>query len=627
MQDVKSRLPEIYPLLIEQLTDVALFTLDLNGSILSWNPGVDKLFGYTESEWVGQSGELVFTPEDRAKGAFRAEIESALKTGQAADARWQLKKDGRRVFVDGILVAVRDAAGAILCFAKLARDVTSAQLVEQSLRAIEERFRLARQGASLGIWDWDIVADRIDASETYFQLLGRGSQCEPLSFEQWLTLVHPWDRDAMVVTTREALQTGNFDGEFRLIWPDGSIHWLHGKGIVQYAGKVPVRMVRVLRDVTAQKADQQALRESEARNSAILRASLDAILLMDHHGMLREFNPSAEEMFGQTREEVIGKSLADVIIPPRLRQQHYHGLNHYLSSGESTVIGRLIEIEGLRSDGTEFPVELAITRVPVEGNPLFAGFVRDITERRRMTLDLQRSNRELGEFAHVVAHDLQSPLRNIRSHAELFARQYRGTLDENGIRFLSVIQNSAAVMQELIDGLLRYSELGEAEVTSETTDMAHVVTTVLTSMKSIVDEAAAEVSFSQLPMVECNAVQLQQLFQNLIVNAIKYRNQHPPRIHIRCRRSSDSWTISVSDNGEGIRAEDQETVFLPLKRLHGKEIPGTGLGLSLCRTVVKRFGGRIWVESELGKGSTFYFTIPFSLPKQQIIPSDIRYER
>ncbi len=489
---------------------------------------------------------------------------------------------------------------------------SSRQASQRNLQVIEERFRLAREGAALGIWDWDVVEDSIDASESYYRMMGMAVQTEPVSYEKWISLIHPWDRERIALSTREALSTGDFDYQFRVTWPDDSTHWVHAKGTVQYVRERPVRMIRVLQDVTAQKLSEQALRESEARNNAILRASLDAVILMDHEGILQEFNPAAEEMFGQSREDVIGKRLVDVIVPPRLRQQHCEGLNRYLLTGEAVVIGRHIETEGMRSDGSEFPVELAITRVPVEGAPLFAGYVRDISERRRTIQALQRSNQELAEFAHVVAHDLRTPLRNIGTYAQLLVKEHGASLDEKGNEFLSLICQSAGATQTLIDGLLRYAGMGEVEVSRERTDMMAVVDTVLTLMKSSLEAAGAEVIFSDLPIVESDTLQLQQVFQNLIGNAIKYRGQDAPRISIRSRRSSDCWIVSVRDNGEGIRSEDQERVFLPLRRLHGKEIAGTGLGLSICRAVMKRLRGRIWVESELGRGSTFYFTVPHS---------------
>jgi light-regulated signal transduction histidine kinase (bacteriophytochrome) len=281
------------------------------------------------------------------------------------------------------------------------------------------------------------------------------------------------------------------------------------------------------------------------------------------------------------------------------------------------IIGRHIETEGLRSDGTEFPVELAVTRVPIGGAPLFAGYVRDISERRRTILALQRSNQELAEFAHVVAHDLRTPLRNIGTYAQILIKRHQASLDEKGNEFLSVIRQSVAATQALIDGLLRYAELGEVELTRESTDMTAVVNTVLNLMKSSLEAADAKVIFSDLPIVESDSLQLQQVFQNLIGNAIKYRREDPPRISIRSRRSSDCWIVSVRDNGEGIRPEDQERIFLPLKRLHGNEIAGTGLGLAICRAVMKRLGGRIWVESEPGKGSIFYFTVPHTSLRQR----------
>jgi len=347
--NLKSRLPEFYTLLIQQMSDCGLFLIDLDGVILSWNPGVERLLGYHESEWLGQCGQLIFTPEDRARRAFEAELRNAIETGHSADVRWHVRKDGSRIFIDGFLVPVRDETGSILCLAKLMRDATDREISQRRLRGIEERFLLAREGAALGIWDWDVLNDSIDASESYYRIMGLPLQREPVSYEKWISLVHPWDRERIAIRTDEALQTEDFDYEFDLTWPDGSTHWIHAKGMVQYADERPVRMVRVLQDITAHTLSEQALRESEARNNAILRASLDAIILMDHKGILQEFNPAAEEMFGHAREEVIGKHLADVIIPPRLREQHWEGLNRYLLTGDAVVIGRHIETEGLRS--------------------------------------------------------------------------------------------------------------------------------------------------------------------------------------------------------------------------------------------------------------------------------------
>jgi light-regulated signal transduction histidine kinase (bacteriophytochrome) len=253
------------------------------------------------------------------------------------------------------------------------------------------------------------------------------------------------------------------------------------------------------------------------------------------------------------------------------------------------------------------------------------GYVRDISERRRTIVALQRSNQELAGFAHIVAHDLRTPLRNISTYAQLLVRGHQAALDEKGTEFLSVIRQSASAMLALIEGLLRYAELGEVKVNRESTDMTAVVNTVLNLMRSSLEAAGAEVVFGDLPTVESDPLQLQQVFQNLIGNAIKYRREDPPRISIRSRRSSDCWIVSVRDNGEGIRPEDQERVFLPLKRLHGHEIAGTGLGLAICRTVMKRLGGRIWVESELGRGSTFYFTVPhFSLTQRPATARDMK---
>lgn len=243
---------------------------------------------------------------------------------------------------------------------------------------------------------------------------------------------------------------------------------------------------------------------------------------------------------------------------------------------------------------------------------------RDITakkqaelEREQLLRELRRSNEELAAFSFIASHDLQSPLRRVSSFAQLLRRRLKDSLDERSVECLAHITVSVRRMQDLIDSLLRYAQFGAGPVQRNPADLNEVIRDVLTLLRPAIEESAAEVTCEALPTVEAESVQLSQLFQNLIGNALKYR--HPsrtPRICISAKQVDREWQFSVSDNGEGIDGNAREQIFAPLKRLHGDDIAGTGIGLAICKKIVERHGGRIWVESERGVGSTFFFTLP-----------------
>lgn len=249
----------------------------------------------------------------------------------------------------------------------------------------------------------------------------------------------------------------------------------------------------------------------------------------------------------------------------------------------------------------------------------------NFAERERLVLELERSNAELAQFAHIVSHDLQAPVRMVRNFSELLSRRYRDQLDETGETFIHMIQEGSATMEALIRNLLNYATVGQQPLAPTAVEMSSVVDAVLTTLQPNLEELGAKVSYLDLPTVLGDRVQLQQLIQNLIGNALKYsRNGVAPRICVASEQTGTVWKMSVSDNGPGIPREFHERIFQPLKRLHGPEISGTGLGLAVCRKIVERHGGRIWVESELGQGATFYFTLP---PAEGFAPTTNSHDR
>ena len=243
--------------------------------------------------------------------------------------------------------------------------------------------------------------------------------------------------------------------------------------------------------------------------------------------------------------------------------------------------------------------------------------VRDITPRKRMeseirqsNLALEKSNRELRQFAYVASHDLREPLRTISSFIQLFRRRYEGKIDQDADEFIGFIVDGATRMQQLIDDLLLYSRVDSKGKTFSPVETGRVLDTVRANLGTAIAEAGAEVSIAPLPEVTGDENQLVQLFQNLLANAVKFRGEHHPQIRVECRREGADWHFLVSDNGIGIDPEYFDRVFDIFQKLHTRDqYEGTGIGLSICKKIVERHGGRIWVESAPGRGTTFHFTL------------------
>ncbi len=235
----------------------------------------------------------------------------------------------------------------------------------------------------------------------------------------------------------------------------------------------------------------------------------------------------------------------------------------------------------------------------------------EIHERKQVESDLQRSNAELQQFAYVASHDLQEPLRMIASYVQLIQRRYRDRIDEDADEFIAYAVDGAKRMQGLIHGLLQYSRVGTHGKPFETIDCEIILDKALANLQILLTESGAQVTHDPLPTLSADSMQLVQLFQNLIDNACKFRDDATPQIHVSARLETGQWLFSVSDNGIGIDPEYAERIFIIFQRLHGREaFPGTGLGLAICKKIVERHGGKIWVESGNRKGTTFCFTIP-----------------
>jgi PAS domain S-box-containing protein len=388
---------------------------------------------------------------------------------------------------------------------------------------------------------------------------------------------------------------------------------------------------------------EQTLHNSEERLRLIVDSSLDAVVTIDEQGQITGWNPQAEVIFGWPREEAMHRLLAELIIPHEYREAHRKGLHHYLSTGEGPVLNRRLELSALRKSGETFPIELTISPLRLGDHFEFSAFVRDITEPKRLETELrqaneeleqrvrertaqlaeqaqqlgranealERSNLELKQFAYIASHDLQSPLRNISGFVQLLRSEYEGRLGERADDWIRRTVQSIQSMQTLIHDLLAYSRVDSQFRPLRTVAMRDVYNDAISMLETSIRDAGAELTCDELPTVVGDRAQLVQVLQNLIGNALTYHGDRPPSVQVFARHGGDEWVFCVRDNGIGIEPKYHERIFEVFQRLHDqRRYPGTGIGLAVCRRVVQRHGGKIWVESEPGSGSTFCFSIP-----------------
>ena len=350
-------------------------------------------------------------------------------------------------------------------------------------------------------------------------------------------------------------------------------------------------------------------RLSQDPNRAVVHAMRNyALYLVEPDGTIATWNPGAVAVHGHETKQIVGQHVS-VLYTEEDR-----------ASGVPDNELKLADREGvaddtrwlLKKNGERFWAEGLTTAVRDRSGELraYAKITRDATERRKLESQLERSNDELQRFAYTVSHDLQEPLRTIRSYAELLQRRYKGKLDEDADEFIHFMVDAAGRMTQLLKDLLAYSQAGRPDrTTPEPTQSANILQWAMMNVDRLVKESGATITYDPLPMVEADQTQLSQVFQNLLGNAIKYRSKEPPKIHVGAVRKGDFYEFCVSDNGLGVAPEHHDRIFGVFKRLHGKEVPGTGIGLAICRKIIESHGGRIWVESEPSRGSTFRFTL------------------
>jgi PAS domain S-box-containing protein len=352
-------------------------------------------------------------------------------------------------------------------------------------------------------------------------------------------------------------------------------------------------------EIFATRAERELV-AAERRARTILESISDTFMLLDPEWRLAQLNPAAERIMGSPAAPFIGRNVWDV---------------------RPAIIGLSVEEAYRKAVAEGVPVHFENHYEPwdrwydVSAYPSSEGlavYFRDITDRKRGEAALQRLNEDLRQFTYAATHDLRDPLRMITIYAQLLQRKLGSEVDQQANDYLANIVSSAQRVIRLVDGLLNFTRAGESESAEpKPVDSEAALKEALDNLQLAIAESKAEIAYDPLPTVLGDLTYISQLFQNLIANALKYHVPGTaPKIHLSAKHDGTQQIFAVRDNGIGIAPEDQETIFIPFKRLHGSEIAGVGIGLPTCKRIVERYRGRIWIESKLGEGSTFYFSLP-----------------
>jgi PAS domain S-box-containing protein len=371
-----------------------------------------------------------------------------------------------------------------------------------------------------------------------------------------------------------------------------------------------------------------ALRKSERRLRIILEHSYDAFASMDNRFNITDWNNQAERTFGIKRADALGRSLA-IIAPHHLRKQYARDMDEFFKENEGSILRLTTELMAAHKDGHEFPIEIVVFRIYEDDNYMYCAFARDITERKHVNEELERrvqertheltqSKEELRQFAKIASHDLQEPLRAVQGFANLLQESTKDKLDKDSGEFIEYILDGTQRMQQLIQSVLLHSNISSKEEAEDiSSDCNSIIEEVLENLDASIKECHAKLEVDNLPTVAVERAQLIQLFQNIISNSLKYRDKEVPQIFITAEKTVNEWLFSIRDNGIGIDPKYADKIFDMFARLHGKtKYSGTGMGLAICKKIVTSHGGKIWVESEVGQGCIFLFTLPAAKTKE-----------
>lgn len=606
--------------------------LDANGYIQYLNPAVTQLTGFLETDLLDKHLSKIYL-DDPENTRAEYELGQARKHGKFVVEGWKPQKDGSKFWAELTLSSIPGEGKNIKGFTCILRDVSERIKKELQLRTSEQRYRLMVEGVkdyAIFMLDpkgyiltWNEGAKRTKGYSSY-EIIGK--HFSTFYTAEDLEIKKPeWELEI-------AIDTGKYEEEGWRVRKNGSVFWANVVITALYDEQNQlIGFSKVTRDLSERKANEEQLKQSEERYRSLVEQVTDyGIFMLDEKGRIISWNEGAKRIKGYTAQEIIGKYFS-IFYP---EEDIINGKPPY--ELEKAKAEGKYEEEGwrLKKDGSRFWANVVITAVYNTDGALigFSKVTRDLTERKEAERALRQSfesyrmlaeelrvtnaelsyaNKELEQFTSIVSHDLQEPIRTIKSFLQLINMKISEEQNSDLKTYISKSITAANRMTELIKNLLQYSQLSKAEVLQKKINVQDLVAQALQNLGTSIEASGAKIVIeSEVDEVEGDEVQLVQLIQNLLSNALKFTKENTPEIKIRCWKEGSQVKFAISDNGIGIANEDKDKVFEIFRRLHtSKEYAGTGIGLAICRKIVDRHGGHIWPESEIGKGTTFFFTL------------------
>jgi PAS domain S-box-containing protein len=619
-----------YRHVVENIPDYAVFILDQNGAVSSWNLGASRMTGYQEQEVIGKHYSLFFPDPDRAAVL----LSDIAAQGYLFEETWRRRKDGAVFWADVSLTALKNNDGTLRGFSIITRDASGRRQYEERLRHSEARIRALLDSAAQSIvavgMDGRIQSANPMAEQMFQYNPGEltGLPVSELIPERFRALHDQHLAGYMKSPKARPMGLGmELMGRRR----DGSEFPVEVSLSYAATGENPVA-VAFISDITKRKQSELALRESESRLSAVLGSAAQAVLGVGRDGRIQLANPMAEKIFRYEPGELVGRPIS-MLIPDRLRDVHDRHLAGYMDSPKTRPMGAGLELMGRRKDGSEFPVEVSLSHAAAGDNPLAVAFVSDITQRKHSEAALRESEAQLrqsqkveviGQLVSGVAHDFNNILTVINGRSSLL----RGdeSLNDDALIQLDEIVGAGERAAALTRRLLAFGRKQIYQV--RTVDVNQVLSSLMSLLRRVLRaDIELEMDLGDVPPVNADQIQLEQVILNLVINA-QDAMPESGRISVRTSSAGGNVVVSVTDTGSGIPQNIRERIFEPFFTTKDAS-KGTGLGLSTVKAIVSQLEGRIEVHSELDVGSIFtmYFPAAVAEPAPPVVPRPLRRVR
>jgi PAS domain S-box-containing protein len=625
----------------QKIAGLGSFEWDLIGTNSKYTPQVFSIFEMEKSSNLEDFLQYVH-PGDREK--VRNAINHALKTFSDYECEYRYRKHGHEkiIWSKGVVIEENGKASKIK---GTIMDITERQYILQRLKRNDELYKQAQKLSHIGNWTWDLGNGQIRFSEELYRIYGIDPGVE-ITPESFISYVHPEDHEKAQKELKHTLETGEpHTLDFRIIRPDGStcIVRRNVETLKDEKG-VPYKITGTAQDITREVILLNEIKEREENFRQLIANAPDAIIVIDQDGRILLWNQKTTTLFGWEGHEIIDQYLTDTIIPARYRSFLKKGIES-LSEKNALLLNKTIEMTANNKHGKEFFISLTISQSVQNGKPVFISFIRDISDEKRIkselelktnqlaelnlsleqkNIALERSNKELTSFSYVASHDLQEPIRKIKSFSNQILETETNLSDEGRDCFNRIMQ-SAGRMQKLIEDLLSFSRTQIYEKTFSQVDLNQVLAEIENLHMELITGGRLKVEMQHLPVINAVKFQIQQLFENIVSNSIKYsRPDKAIELSITSERMSgkqvpfananenqDYYKICISDNGIGFDQKYSEKIFEIFQRLHSRnEYSGTGIGLSICKKIVENHFGFIMAHGAVGEGATFEIYLP-----------------